>query len=184
MLRLVLPDSCFNKSYVAALREGYRIGTRTIPSESEIKEIEKDPFTHLMNQNLQGGTFTSEDDIERKRVPDNHFWLVDGDEFIGGINIRYELNDFLEVHAGHMGYGVRPSQQRKGYASKMIGMALSIIKSRDVNSVMITANEENIGSWKAIEANGGVMTGTIECPFEVGDALTRQYWIDLKGMCG
>ena len=184
MLRLVLPDTKFLSSYLEALREGYQLGVRPISSEDEIKEIEKDPFSHFKMLNIQGGYFTPEDGVKRKRVPDNMFWLVDDDEFIGAVNIRYALNDFLEIHAGHLGYGIRPSKKRQGYATKMVGLALSILRKREVDKCMITAGEKNIGSWKAIESNGGVMVGTVENIFQDDAGLTRQYWIDLKGMCG
>lgn len=183
MLRLVLPDTKFWDSYVEALREGYQFGSRPIPTEEQIKGYENDPLAHLESLNRQGGFFTPEDGIERKRVPDNTYWLIDSDEFIGAINIRYELNDFLEKYAGHAGYGVRPSKRRQGYARKMLGLALSKLKERDVFYVMVTADEVNIASWKVIEANGGVLDGTIKSIYEEGQT-TRQYWIDMKEGCG
>lgn len=183
MLRLVLPDSKYIDSYVEALKEKYRIGIRPLMSDEEIEKIIADPFPHLDAQNRQGGYFTPEDGIERPKVPYNLYWLVDGDEFIGGISLRYSLNDFLEKHAGHAGYGIRPSKKKQGYATKMLGLALSIFKQQGVFQVMLTADEDNVASWKVIEANGGEHTGTIDSIFDDGKK-TRQYWIKLEGMCG
>jgi len=178
MLRLILPDSAYLTSYVAALREGYYLGVRKTPDENEIKKIEDDPYDHLEMLNHQGGYYTFEDGIERKRVPFNYYWLVDEDDFIGAIDIRYELNDFLAQHAGHIGYGVRPSKKRQGHAKRMLAMALEKLKAKRVTRVMVTADDTNIGSWRTIEANGGVLQDKVPSPFHSG-GIERRYWIEL-----
>ncbi len=43
---------------------------------------------------------------------------------VGMIDIRHELNDFLRNYGGHIGYGVRPSERNKGYATQMLLLAL------------------------------------------------------------
>ena len=179
MLRLILPDSRYLASYAAALREGFRIGVRDVPSEEEIKKIEKDPFDHLEGINRQGGVFTPPDGIKRKRVPFNDYWLVDDKNFIGAISLRFELNDFLEAHGGHIGYGVRPSMMRQGYATKMLALGLDKLKKAGIRRVLVTANDENVGSVKAILANGGVLENKIDCIFEPG-CTSGRYWIEMK----
>lgn len=178
MLRLILPDTRYLASYVAALREGYRLGIRQAPSEDEIKKIEADPFPHFESMNRQGGMFTPEDGIERKRVPSNYYWLVNDTDFIGGIDLRYEMNDFLIIHAGHGGYGVRPSMKRQGYAKKMLALGLQKLAEKGVTEAIFTADDENPGSWKAIEANGGVLKDKHDSIFHKG-SISRRYAIDL-----
>ncbi len=178
MLRLVLPDSAFLASYIEALREGYYLGVRPTPPEEEIKRIEADPHPHFDDLNYQGGFFTPEDGIERPRVPHNYYWLAEDKTFIGGISIRYELNDFLEKHAGHIGYGIRPSKKRQGYAKKMLALALDKLKERRVRRVLVTADDGNPASWRTIEACGGVLEGKVPSIFHK-ESLTRRYWIDL-----
>ncbi len=180
MLRLVLPDSAFLASYVEALREGYRLGARPTPLKEEIEKIETDPHEHFELLNRQGGLFTTEDGIARRQVPHNYFWLVDGKTFIGGIAIRYELNDFLEQQGGHIGYGIRPSKMRQGYAKKMLALGLEKLRERKVERVLITADDGNVASWKTIEANGGVLENKIPSIYCEG-SLNRRYWIDLTG---
>jgi predicted acetyltransferase len=179
MLRLILPDTRYLLSYTAALREGFRIAERKVPSEEEIKAIEIDPFPHLEAINRQGGSFTAEDGITRDKVADNTYWLVDDVDFIGAINIRYSLNDFLEKHAGHVGYGIRPSMMRKGYAIKMLGLVLEKAKLAGLKKAMVTADTENPASWRTIESNGGVLTSTHSSIFVQGHT-NRVYWIDLS----
>nr|WP_304430580.1 GNAT family N-acetyltransferase [uncultured Acetatifactor sp.] len=57
---------------------------------------------------------------------------------------------------GHSGYGIRPSERRKGYAAKMLSMALPIMKGYGINPVIITCAKDNIGSAKTIQRNGGI----------------------------
>ena len=38
------------------------------------------------------------------RVPASEFWLIDVDEFIGRLSLRYELNEYLLKMGGHIGY--------------------------------------------------------------------------------
>lgn len=178
MLRLILPDTHYLESYLEALREGYYSGIAPVKTEVEIQKIEADPFTHFYELNNQGGMFTPEDGIERPRVPHNFLWLVDCETFVGGISLRYALNDFLEKYAGHVGYGIRPSMRGKGYAKKMLALGLDILRERAVTRALVTADEENIGSWKTIEANGGVMENKVPSIFKEG-SIVRRYWIEL-----
>ena len=48
---------------------------------------------------------------------------------IGAVNIRHSLTEHLFNAGGHIGYGIRPSERRKGYATKLL--ALSLEKRRN-----------------------------------------------------
>lgn len=37
-------------------------------------------------------------------------------KLIGTINVRYPYLGYVQIH-GHIGYGIRPSERRKGYAT-------------------------------------------------------------------
>ena len=39
-------------------------------------------------------------------------------------NLRHHLNDYLLAYGGHIGYSVRPSERKNGYASQMLCMTL------------------------------------------------------------
>jgi len=56
---------------------------------------------------------------------------------------------------GHIGYGVRPSERQKGYATKMLEYALKECKKLGMNKVILGCYKENIGSAKTILKNGG-----------------------------
>ena len=63
---------------------------------------------------------------EPGRVPDSVFFCLDLDRniFVGAVNIRHYLNEYLLQFGGHIGDGIRPSERRKGYATAMIRLAL------------------------------------------------------------
>lgn len=116
-------------------------------------------------------------------IPEGHvshstYFLVKNSlELVGAINLRHHLNERLLLTEGHLGGGIRPSQRRKGYARIMLELALKKIKEEHgINHVLVTCNKGNIGSEKAILANGGILEN--EYLEENGNTVMR-YWIQL-----
>ena len=98
-------------------------------------------------------------------------------QVVGMIDIRHRLSDFLLNSGGHVGYSVRRSERRKGYATEMVRLALKVCRDRLLLSkVLITCDKENIASAKTILANGGLLENEI---LEEGQ-ITQRYWINLS----
>lgn len=111
-------------------------------------------------------------------VPDTSlFAFVDG-QIVGRLAIRHSLNDFLLKIGGHIGYGVLPAYRRKGYAKQMLSLSLPMAKDLGINRVLVTCDDNNLGSIKTIEGNGGVLENKIVAG--EGAPLKRRYWIDLN----
>ena len=112
-------------------------------------------------------------------VPDTQFFFIrkSDNKLVGMIQIRNRFNDYLEKYAGHIGYSVRPSERRKGYAKEMLRMTLPFCREIGIDKVMITCIDGNIGSEKTILANGGVYEYTIHEPNENKDL--KRFWITL-----
>lgn len=108
-------------------------------------------------------------------VPAGFYVAVVGGEVVGRVSIRFQLNDFLAKVGGHIGYGVLPSQRRKGYATRMLALALPIARQQGVEHALITTDLDNVGSRKVIERCGGVFESIGDHP-EYG-APKRRYWI-------
>lgn len=76
------------------------------------------------------------------------------DNLVGLLNIRYDLSDELREKYGDIGYGIRSSERRKGYATELIKYAWEICKQKDMADVILGCYENNYGSNKAILKNG------------------------------
>ena len=97
---------------------------------------------------------------------------VDGD-IVGRTSIRFELNEFLRTLGGHIGYAVRPSFRRQGYAKEILKQSLVLARARGIDPVLVTCDDDNIASAKVIEANGGRLESLV--PGEA-DIPKRRYW--------
>ena len=110
-------------------------------------------------------------------MPDSTFFCLDEERDIvfGAVNIRHYLNESLLLNGGHIGNGVRPSERRKGIATKMIALALEECKKLGIERVLMVCDKENIGSAKSILKNGGILENEIE----VDGVIEQRYWIEV-----
>ena len=115
------------------------------------------------------------------RCPGKTYFLIrkNDNKLIGMINIRHHLSPKMLLHGGHIGYGVRPSERRKGY--NKINLYLGLIKALEefnLDKVMLDCDVKNLGSDKTIQALGGVLERTDIDDYD--GALTNVYWINTK----
>ena len=113
------------------------------------------------------------------RVPDSVFFLLDEDRdrLLGAVNIRHYLNDSLLREGGHIGDGIRPSERRKGYATEMIRLALLECKKLGIDKVLMTCDQDNIGSVRSIVKNGGILENEF---VNAEGHVEQRYWISIK----
>jgi predicted acetyltransferase len=111
-------------------------------------------------------------------VPNTYLIALAGGELVGRVSIRHRLNDFLERVGGHIGYGVVPGQQRRGYGRTILQQTLPIARGIGLDRVLLTCDDDNEASRKIIEANGGVLENIVTAPDL--RCPKRRYWIDLK----
>lgn len=95
----------------------------------------------------------------------------------GGVNIRHELNENLLNHGGNIGYLIRPSERKKGYAKVMLKLALEECNKLGIKKVLISCRKENIGSEKVIESNGGIFED--EQYSKENNNTYKRYWITI-----
>jgi predicted acetyltransferase len=102
-----------------------------------------------------------------------YWWMAEGDEVLGTISLRHELNDALRETGGHIGYGVRPSARRRGLASGALGEVLAHARGMGLDRVLITCDVDNEASRRTIEGKGGVL----EDIRAAGHGRYRRYWV-------
>lgn len=115
----------------------------------------------------------------RTQAPDGFvcatdYFLTDAaGTMLGAVDIRHALNEFLLECGGHIGYGVRPTQRRNGYAEMMLALALEKCLELGIEKALVTCDDDNEGSAKTIEANGGVLENVTM----YSGKPVRRYWI-------
>ena len=117
--------------------------------------------------------------VPEGKVQATHFLGIrksDG-RLVGMLQVRHYFNEYLEKYAGHIGYSVRPSERRKGYAKEMLRLALPYCKSIGLDRVLIACEPGNPASRRTILANGGAYEYTVHEPGE--DIDLERYWIAL-----
>lgn len=168
-LKLVKASQKYEKQIKDMLDEWYASKEKIIPYA-----IRKDDYHDFENycKNLEVK------EALNGLVPDSTFFCLDTDRniMVGAVNIRHYLNESLLISGGHIGDGVRPSERRKGIATKMIALSLEECKKLKIDKVLMVCNKNNIGSKKSIINNGGVLENEIE----VDGEIVERYWIRIK----
>ncbi|WP_030675374.1 GNAT family N-acetyltransferase [Streptomyces cellulosae] len=159
MPRLVAPDARFRVSFLDAVREDVAAGENvsdTLTRELRVYGADwdtPDGFARYV-------AAVREEELEEGRrpegfVPATWFWYVDGDAYLGRIQVRHRLTDHLRDYGGHIGYGVRAGARRRGHATAMLREVLPHARALGLERVLVTCDTTNVGSRKVIEAGGG-----------------------------
>lgn len=112
-------------------------------------------------------------------VPATQFVFIrkSDNKLVGMLQVRHSFNEYLEKYAGHIGYSVRPSERRKGYAKEMLKAALPFCREISLDKILIACIDGNIGSERTILASGGVYESTVYEPRN--SIYLKRFWITL-----
>jgi predicted acetyltransferase len=160
MPSLIVPDKRLKESFLAAMAE-YADEGRTGDGSGIGRDLEQ--WTGRWETDEGFAAYVAEKVAEREAVVVDdwvlctNLWWVDGDEYVGRMSIRHELNDFLHEVGGHIGYDVRRSRRGEGHATAMLRAALPIARGLGIDSALLTCDDDNVASRKVIERNGGVL---------------------------
>ena len=89
-----------------------------------------------------------------------YFGVNDDGRLVGAVTVRHGL-DRRNRYDGHVGFGVRPSERRKGYAKAMLALALERLEEMGIRDVLLTCAAGNTGSERTMLACGAVYERTV-----------------------
>ena len=115
-------------------------------------------------------------DIENRSRSIQYGLFDDNCRLLGLLQIRPELKGYLVDFGGHIGYCVRPSERRKGYAKRMLSEAVEVCKNTGVTDILVTCLESNVASEATILSCGGVYEKTVYDGVNY-KANMKRYWI-------
>ena len=168
---LITPTTDLQDEYLDFYNEWKDSGETMIPWV-----ITKDPsnFPAMVQELLDAHNGIN---LPESWVPDSTYWLVtDHNRIVGAVNIRHSLTEHLFNAGGHIGYGIRPSERRKGYATKLLALSLEKAKQLNITKALVVCDEVNTASEKTILHNGGLRD---EDFIEEDGNVVRRFWIEL-----
>jgi len=116
-------------------------------------------------------------DLPEGYVREDFYLCYDNDRLIGVFSLKFELTDYLLNYGGHIGYAVRPTERKRGFATEMLRKGLDIARRHGFEKILCICNEDNYASEKVILKNGGILENTLFDPEE--KVFVRRYWIAL-----
>ena len=164
-----IDDKEIIKSYI---EDHYSKGERSLSASNMLTSMEYEDWVKKVSNSVD--------------VPDKNwgksitYLALDNDKLVGLLNIRYTLSESMRMMYGDVGYGVRPSERMKGYATKMLKYALLECKRLGMEDVILGCYKDNIGSAKTIIKNGGELIKELEEEKQITEYwkinLIRQYY--------
>src|SRR5687768_9146250 len=117
-MQFVEPHATWQDSYRDLVREFQDAGEPLIPFTLAFPNDEFPAFLARLAACARG------EGLPPGFVPYSTYWLVNDSQVVGVANLRHSLTDALRRVGGNIGYGVRPSARRRGFASELLRCTL------------------------------------------------------------
>jgi predicted acetyltransferase len=165
---LRVPTACEEAEFVRAHR-ATSPGVRTFLHYYE-EGMSFERYLEVLAEQARG------EHLPADHVPSTFLFAFSGPTIVGRVSIRHALTPYLERFGGHIGYVVVPEYRRRGYATAILRQSLQIARRTvGLTRVLVTCDDDNIGSIRVIEKNGGVLEDTVAGAD--GGTPKRRYWI-------
>jgi predicted acetyltransferase len=153
-IKLVKPCKSLEAEALVYRQEHFDCGEMIINGSSLFDKIET--YDEWL---LHVSKYSDKETVQPDWVTGSVFFGVreSDNKIVGVIDIRHYLNDFLSEYGGHIGFAVRPSERKKGYATEMLRLALNYCKGLGLDKVMMVCYKDNLPSIRTIEKCGGIL---------------------------
>lgn len=170
-LVLVKPSKEMEDSIWAYRREYFDFGETRINGSCGLAHFEN--FDEWLDTALS----IEKDRLSKNGVHASTFFSVrqSDNKIIGSVQLRHSLTEELEKHGGHIGYGVRPTERRKGYGKQQLLLVLDKAREMNLPRVMISCDKDNIASGRTAVSCGGVFV----CENDYNEIPQKVFWISL-----
>ena len=155
-LKLVFPTIEYKDKAIDYINEFYEYGSEINGSGSLDSFLKESTYEKWIENVLSRVDI---DNIQSPDVPALTYFCVRevDDRIVGMVNIRLALNDFLRTEGGNVGYSVRPTERRQGYATEILSEAVTICNKIGINNVLVSCEKGNVASSGVIKKCGGFL---------------------------
>lgn len=103
------------------------------------------------------------------------FLVEDNGYILGAVNLRYAMTEDLLRYGGHISFGIRPEERKKGYGFIIVKLALNRLRINGILKALVTVKRSNKAAKNTIKKIGG----TLENAYEENGQVIDRYWIAL-----
>lgn len=171
-LQLIRPSKFLEREVVAFRQEYLDFKERNINGTAGLIRYEQyEQWLHMILS-------LEKESVSKQNVhATTYFSLIpQTNRIVGSIQIRHTLSPELEIHGGHIGYSIRPTERGKGFGKQQLMLALEVAKSMNLPKVFLTCYKSNVRSSKTIESCGGILAN--ETVYQ--EQIQFNYWIPLE----
>lgn len=174
-LYLVKPDLTYFEEYNEMMKEWCESNTQIAPwfLDDPIPSLEE--FAVFI-KHLDDCSYGRLD--EKYCSTTSYFVVDDNNRLVGAASLRHYLTIEGLNTWGHVGYGIRPTERLKGYATQTLNMLLDEARKKGIQRVLVGAHKSNVGSCKTIEKCGFTFREEIIDPNDSNEIIRKysQYY--------
>lgn len=155
-MKLVLPTKKYIESYYELVESSKRnndyeeLGNAALKINESFEEMIKRLKDRKIGKN-----------IHKRDVTACVYWIIEHNDVVGTIDMRYKLNQDYFERFGHVAYYIKYEERNKKYASNALKLIIKKYKDMHTKKIFITCLENNVASKKVISNNNGVLEKTV-----------------------